>query len=101
MFLVNDPANRTEFISYKCSENIKYIVEPSSIRIVDVTRGHTLVVDYPQAAIWDFLCRGYSRSKIKKLLVIIADVTQDHAESLIDDFLCMLIREKFLEQDNG
>ena len=83
-------------IFYKCSEQLHYVVEYSSIILVDTRRGHTLTLEYPEAAIWDFLCRGYELSRINRLLTYICHITATHADSIIKDFLSLLIENDFL-----
>lgn len=74
------------------------MIERTSIRLIDTQRGHTLIIKYPDAAIWDFLCRCYSWQRIARLLTSICHLTKEHAESMIDDFLAMLLNEGFLKE---
>lgn len=86
---------------YQCPETIRYVVEQTFVRIIETERGHDCKLTYPDAAIWDFLCRGYTRQRIEQLLVHICFISNQHAAYLVDDCCARLLSDGFLQEANN
>lgn len=95
------PHKRTTL--FQCPTSVRYVVEQTSIKLIDTEQGHGCTLNYPDAAIWDFLCRGYTRQRIEQLLMHICFVSNQHAASLVDDFCARLVAAGFLQEidDHG
>ena len=47
----------------RCAPDVGWIAEPDCIRVVSAARGLTIRLAYPEAALWDFLVRGFSPAR--------------------------------------
>lgn len=72
--------------NYRVENNVKWTVELHSIMLWD-QEGCVHDIEYPQAAVWDFVSRGYSTSDIISRITHIATLTQAEASILVNDTL--------------
>jgi hypothetical protein len=78
---------------------LRYIAEPGRIVLLDTQTGRALHLEYPDAAIWDMMIRGYQHRRIADSLQDIAHLTAAHADQLICDLLARLLRADLLTQE--
>ena len=71
----------TRLTSYRPGRSIRWVVNPTSLTLTDGTHVHRL--EYPDAAIWDLLTRGYAFKKIVSMMTHIASLDETAAESLV------------------
>lgn len=75
---------------YRAADGVHWIVGRSALTVVD-RRGAARVVGYPEAAVWDFVVRGYSMAETSTLVAAVAarDVTDaaDLVRSAIDGWV--------------
>lgn len=82
--------------NFKINPCISYCVDSADIKILNKTTHTCFTLPYPQAAIWDFIIKGYSLPRIVKLTSAIAHIDQSHAITLVQDFMDYLIQREIL-----
>ena len=60
-------------------------------------KGNVRNVDYPEAAIWDLLSRGYSFTQVATMMAHIASVDVERANAMIRDALEEWAASGFIE----
>lgn len=74
--------------AYEFAPDMRWVIETYGILIIDPHKGAYCSVPYPSAAVWDFLSRGYSPSKIGKMIRHIGSFTDTvTAENFVSDCL--------------
>ena len=58
----------------------------------------TVFLEYPQAAIWDFISRGYQLDKTKQLLQHIAALDVDDTDKLVTEAVQSWLTNKYIEE---
>jgi hypothetical protein len=86
----------TTLKTYISHDSVRFVVSQSSIVLFD-THGYRIrTIEYPQAAVWDFICRNYGYDRMVQLLMIINRCSEENARSIIDDFIEELLLAKIL-----
>ena len=84
---------------YRSGPAVKWTVETTGIRVWGSIDSKFL--DYPEAAIWDFLSRGYDETKILRLLAPIANLDAAACRRLLDQTLQIWAAQGLLLTDEG
>ena len=82
---------------YRLRPGVRWVVERSALTLTD-GQGRLLRVDYPEAAIWDLLSRGYSFAKVVVMTSHIAAVGVEVAEALVHGALERWAAGGFIER---
>ena len=72
---MNSPDNT---ITYRCSQGVRWSVSTGGIALVNAA-GETAFLEYPQAAAWDFVSRGFSFEQAVRMLCTIASLNTEQA----------------------
>jgi hypothetical protein len=80
---------------------LRYLAEPGRTLLIDTRNGRVEHLEYPEAAIWDMVTRGYHHRRIATLLQTIAHVTAAHADQLIADLFDRLARTQMVSKERG
>ena len=77
--------------SYRLSPGITWIVQKSGVLVIDERSRDSEKLNYPDAIVWELLCRGHSPAKAANMLGFILGVTaqkaQEHIELCIREWL--------------
>ena len=65
-------------ITYRCSQGVRWSVATRGIVLVNAAGG-TAFLEYPQAAAWDFVSRGFSFEQTVPLLCAIESLDAEQA----------------------
>jgi hypothetical protein len=65
--------------AYGVNPALRWRVESDRILVARVPGGVVATIDYPAAAVWDFVVRGYDRARIARMMRHIAGFTDDQA----------------------
>ncbi len=63
---------------------VGWVVQSGGIDLVDVRGGHLATLRYPEAAVWDFLVKGYARERCATLLAGITGIDFSRALSAVE-----------------
>jgi hypothetical protein len=89
-------------IVYRQNPDVSYIVESNSLILINARTGNKLVIDYPQAAVWDLIIKNYTFDMIVRMISNILLITGNQSKSLIVDTLEYLYDKGFLlKSENG
>jgi hypothetical protein len=68
--------------TYKLAPNVRWVVDRFTVRLTD-GRGAVRTLNYPEAAIWDLLSRGYPFVKVVPMTAHIAGLDPSSADALV------------------
>ena len=57
---------------YRLAPDLRWAVEPTGLILFDLRTDRTWRLDYPHAALWDLLSRGYRSDRLERSLGAIA-----------------------------
>lgn len=83
-------------VTFKCAPHVKWSVEVWGVILLNEASGLVRSLEYPQAAIWDLINRGYSFEKTKRLVSAITSSGTEAAEELLLESLERWTAEGFL-----
>ncbi len=86
--------------NYSISPSVKWSVETYHILLWDPS-GNVQIVEYPQAAIWDFVTRQYYPHDIINKLSFITDRTEQENKSLYNQTINEWIHNGILIKSTG
>ncbi len=97
---MQNPENRN--IVYRQDPDVSYTVESNGLILINARTGNKLVIDYPQAAVWDLIIKNYTPGMIVRMISNILLITRNQSKSIIRDTLESLYDKGFLlKSKNG
>jgi len=69
--------------TYECAPDVAWVVETDAIVVVHGGTGAAYSLEYPEAAIWELLGRGYSYERVVSMLPTIASLSSSAAEQRV------------------
>ena len=93
-------SNKKDIDLKKCIINpdISWIVDHASVKLINENTNTVKILNYPEAAIWDFITRGYPTEKLILLISKIAYINTSHATTIINDTIESLYKQGFLKR---
>ena len=85
----------------RVAEHVRWAVEPAGVVLIDRTTGASATLDYPRAAIWDFLTRGETEEQMCGRMCAIASLDRDASLELLRRTVTELLAAGWLAEDNG
>ncbi len=85
-------------VTYQCTPSTRWVVELDRIVVVNQMTGTVRSLEYPRAALWDFIARGYSYDQIIPMLCSIASLQRDAIEELVGQSLEQWTQAGFLKR---
>ena len=82
---MNNFAPPSQTMSFKPAAGIVWAVEACGTLVIDEWGGRCLELDYPRAAIWDWLTQGRTVEQVAALTKHVADGSEDAAWSAMHD----------------
>jgi hypothetical protein len=86
---------------FVCAPGISWSVEIYGIRIIDAGGGASCFLEYPEAALWDFMTRGYDFDRVRRLVGLIGGMDPKGIEGLAAKTLVRWIARGFLVQTDS
>lgn len=83
---------------FRCRPGVLFAVELDGVTIIEPGAGTSLRLGYPDAAVWDLLCRGYAFDTVAGMLGHIAAMRRDEAARAARETICQLLDQGFLEE---
>jgi hypothetical protein len=75
-------------ISYSCVPDVTWMVESDGVRVVTLAGGLRTRLEYPEAALWDFIVRGISAARTTAMMKHIgAFATDEDTQAFVADRL--------------
>lgn len=68
--------------TFRIAAGVGWSVGRANLTLTD-GRGHVRTLGYPEAAVWDLLCRGYAFEKVVAMTTHIAELDHHSAEQLV------------------
>jgi hypothetical protein len=68
--------------AFRIAPGVGWSVGRANLTLTD-GRGHVRTLGYPEAAVWDLLCRGYAFEKVVSLTTHIAGLDDAQAKLLV------------------
>jgi hypothetical protein len=84
---------------YHCSSHVSWTVEINGIILINQKIGKSHFLDYPKAAVWALMSRGYAFSKIVRMLSLITAIDTVTAHKLLLATVTELAQLGFLTKD--
>jgi hypothetical protein len=84
-------------VKYGCAPNVVWSIERRGVRLLNTASRASQMISYPQAAIWDLVCRNVPR--IPEKMAAIAGLPPAEADSLVSEALEQWVRDGFLEEE--
>jgi hypothetical protein len=63
--------------AYECTRGLHWTVETTGLLLVRPDTGVCCALEYPEAAVWDFLARGYGQPQMARMLRHIGGFRED------------------------
>ena len=82
---------------FGCAPNVFWSIERRGIRLLNIESGTWQTIFYPQAAIWDLVCRQAPR--IPEKIAAIAGIPPAEAEGLVSEAVGQWVRDGFLREE--
>lgn len=92
--------NEDRNITYYLSPGIIWIVQYRGVEVVDELSRQSETLFYPEAAIWDLLCRGHCQNKVSIMLTFILDVLEKETKELTEQCISRWLKAGWIIQDN-
>ena len=73
----------TQAVTFRCDPMVKSVVELTGIMISNPVSDKTVFLEYPKAAVWDFISRDYSFSQVVKLISAITSLAELEVEQFV------------------
>lgn len=78
---------------YLINKDIKWSVENTGVYLINVKKGEGLFLEYPEAALWDFLSSSVPGDNIISMVEAISGMNREMTEVWIEDTLLKWERE--------
>jgi hypothetical protein len=72
---------------FKLKSHILFTVDQQRIITVNTERGTSLIIEYPEAAVWSVMIEGHEPGKIMLMLMSVLHKSESETRSLIDQCL--------------
>jgi hypothetical protein len=76
---------------YHCAPNVVWSVERRGVRLLNIASRASQMIFYPQAAIWDMVCRDVPR--IPEKMADIAGLPPAEADALVSEAVEQWVRD--------
>jgi hypothetical protein len=73
-------ADRKQYTACRLSPGITWIVRDRGVLVVDELARRSETLSYPEAAVWELLCRGHCLSRVVAMLIAILGVAEEEAQ---------------------
>lgn len=83
-------------VNYSCHPKVTWVVETHGLLLIHHALDKSLRLEYPEAAVWDFVSQGYEYSRMVYLVAKIASIEREECDSIIRNCLEKLIAQNFL-----
>jgi len=83
--------------TYRVAEGVYWTVGRTALTIVDPA-GVVSTIGYPDAAVWDFVSRGYDPGEVAGLLAAVAAIERAEAAALVRSAISRWMAGGLLEQ---
>jgi hypothetical protein len=81
----------------RIAPGVHWVVGRTSLTLVDAS-GVARTLGYPDAAVWDFMSRGYPLSEVARLVAAVESVEPPAAEELVRASVAQWVAGGLLEQ---
>jgi hypothetical protein len=88
----------TRTLTYQCSPGVAWTVEMDGIFLLNRSTGAVCQLDYPRAAIWDLVSRGYRTSRLIPVISAIASLGWEETDRLVMESLEDWTKAGFLKK---
>ena len=92
----NSPKTKTANVIYSCHPKVKWVVEAHGLILIHHELEKSLTLNYPDAAVWDFVCQGFSYFRMVNLMTKITSTSFEGADRLVRNCLENLEKKGFL-----
>lgn len=83
-------------VTYRCKTGVKWAVTIQGLIVIDTATEKVLPLDYPEAAVWDLINRGYAFDQTRRMIAAIGAMDDESAEQLILNCVDAWTRDGFL-----
>lgn len=82
--------------TYKLAPNVRWAVDRFTVKVTGASGG-ARTLQYPEAAVWDLVSRGYPFAKVVAMITHIAGVDEAGADALVRASLDDWSRNGYIE----
>jgi hypothetical protein len=80
---MNEPSQGNAKAVYRAALHVRWVIDNCRIQVVDEKVNRVRQLDYPEAAIWDFVSRGRSLDQTLQMLCAIYPIDTHEAERMV------------------
>ena len=63
--------------------NVSWAVESDGVRLIRRDTAAGICLRYPQAALWDFVCRQVPQTHVRKMFAVLTKLAEEDADHLV------------------
>jgi hypothetical protein len=80
-------ADHRQYTAYRLSPGITWIVLDRGVLVIDELARRSETLSYPEAAVWELLCRGHCLSRVVAMLIVILGVAEEKAQEYAERYV--------------
>lgn len=92
----NSSKKKATNVLYSCHPRVKWVVEAYGLILVHHELEKSLTLNYPEAAVWDFVCQGFIYFRMVNLMTKIASTSFEEADIIVRNCLENLTEKGFI-----